>query len=124
LRSGILAVVSQRLARKLCDCATSSDSADAKLGLPVAHTKVPRGCDRCHGTGYRGRILLAEMLTIDSPSLAAGILARHDAARLEKTAIESGMPTRWNSACKAVDAGLTSAAEVRRVLGLTIAVSG
>jgi type II secretory ATPase GspE/PulE/Tfp pilus assembly ATPase PilB-like protein len=119
LRSGILAVISQRLVRKLCNCAHSSDSPDAKLGLPVAHAKVAHGCDRCHGTGYHGRMLLAEMLTIDSPAVAAGILARHDAGRLEQAAIESGMATRWNSACYVVAAGLTSAAEVRRVLGVS-----
>ena len=119
LRSGILAVISQRLVRKLCHCAVPSDAADAKLGLPVTHAKLARGCDECHGTGFHGRMLLAEMLTIDSPAVAAGILARYDAGRLEQAAIESGLSTRWNSACHAVAAGLTSAAEVRRVLGLS-----
>jgi general secretion pathway protein E len=119
VRSGILAVISQRLVRKLCQCAEPSESADAKLGLPVTQAKVARGCDACYGTGYQGRILLAEMLTIDSPAVAAGILARHDAGRLEQAAVDSGQPTRWNSGCDAVAAGLTSAAEVRRVLGLT-----
>ena len=119
VRSGILAVISQRLVRKLCKCALPSESADAKLGLRVAQAKIARGCDECYGTGYQGRILLAEMLTIDSPAVAAGILARHDAGRLEQAAVDSGQPTRWNSACHAVAAGLTSAAEIRRVLGLT-----
>ncbi len=55
LRSGILAVVCQRLVRKLCTCTVDSDAPEARLGLPVARARVPRACPACHGTGYRGR---------------------------------------------------------------------
>src|SRR5262249_35502545 len=58
LRSGILAVLYQRLARKLCSCAEESSEENARLGLPVTRAKVARGCPKCHGTGYRGRMLL------------------------------------------------------------------
>ncbi len=124
LRSGIQAVVCQRLVRKLCKCARPSDSAEARLGpLPVSQAKVPQGCAECHGTGYDGRALLAEMLTLDMSGVAEGILARQDAAALEATAVAGGMKTRWNCACRAVETGLTSAAEVRRVLGFSDAFS-
>jgi general secretion pathway protein E len=117
VRSGILAVLSQRLVRKLCSCAVSSEAAEAKLGLAVSRANLPRGCESCQQTGYRGRIVLTEMLTVDSPAVAAGILTRADADRLERTAVENGMLNRWKSACDAVAAGVTSAAEIRRVLG-------
>jgi hypothetical protein len=42
---------------------------------------------------------------------------------LERTAIAGGMRTRWDAACQAVEAGLTSAAEVRRMLGFSDAFS-
>jgi general secretion pathway protein E len=123
LRSGILAVICQRLVRKLCACAAESTSAEAKLGLPIARALQPQGCAACHGSGYNGRILLVESLTFDSGEVAAAILSRSDANELEKIAVNQGMQTRWDQAIKAVEAGLTSAAEVRRVLGFSDAIS-
>jgi general secretion pathway protein E len=119
VRSGLLAVLCQRLVRRLCVCAEPSDAVEAKLGLPVETAKVPRSCAECRGTGYRGRMLLAEMLTIDMGEVASGILNRWDADRLEQSAIGGGMQSRWNAACRAVESGFTSATEVRRVLGFS-----
>jgi general secretion pathway protein E len=119
VRSGLLAVLCQRLVRRLCNCAESSNTDEAKLGLPVNHAKLPRGCADCHGTGYRGRTLLAELLTIDMGEVATGILHHWDADRLEQAAVASGMKSRWTAACLAIEQGQTSAAEVRRVLGFS-----
>ena len=117
LRSGILAIVSQRLVRRLCQCAGESEDHSARLGLPVSRVRVPVGCDRCHGVGYRGRLVLAELLTAEPTDLGRAILSRGDTAYLEQLAVASGMVTRWQRACEAVEAVLTSPAEVRRVLG-------
>lgn len=117
LRSGILAIVSQRLVRRLCECSQPTDDADARLGLPVGSMRLPKGCAECSGSGYRGRIVLAEMLTLQHNALAGAILARDHLPRLEQVAIESGMTPLIRRACEAVEAGLTSPAEVRRVLG-------
>jgi general secretion pathway protein E len=123
LRSGIQAVICQRLVRKLCQCAATGSGAESTLGLPVTSAKIARGCTHCHGTGYRGRTLLAELLTLDMPGVAEAILSRQDAAALEETAVRAGMQTRWDAACRGVEAGITSAAEVRRVLGFSDAFS-
>lgn len=119
LRSGLLAIISQRLARRLCDCAQSGSDQKAALRLQVDQFRVPTGCGRCLGTGYRGRMVLAEMLTTRPHELGRAILDRCDASRLEDLAIQTGMITRWQRACEAVEAGLTSPAEVRRVLGFS-----
>jgi type II secretory ATPase GspE/PulE/Tfp pilus assembly ATPase PilB-like protein len=119
LRSGVLAIVCQRLVRKLCECAVESDSPEARLGLPVATARLPQACPQCHGTGYVGRVLLAEMLTVDSADVAAAILSQADRVALEQAALRGGMQSRWHWAARAVESGLTSAAEVRRVLGFT-----
>lgn len=116
LRSGILGIVGQRLVRRLCSCAVPGD-VDAKLGLDVATVHVPVGCPACAGTGYRGRMLLAELLLPDLKETGRSILARGDAAEIEELAVGAGMISRWRRACEAVEAGLTSPAEVRRVLG-------
>jgi len=119
LRSGVLAVLCQRLVRKLCSCAKPGDSPEATLGLPVSKARIPQSCPDCHGTGYRGRLLLVEMLTFDMARVAAGVLARSDAGALERAAMQGGMRTRWHEACRAVEEGLTSAVEIRRVLGFS-----
>jgi len=119
LRSGVLAILNQRLLRRLCSCAVSSDSPDAKLGLNVSRVMLPQGCKECGGTGYRGRFLLVEMLTLSRSELAKAILSRSESSAIEKLAIESGMIGRWQRACRAVEEGLTSPAEVRRVLGFS-----
>jgi type II secretory ATPase GspE/PulE/Tfp pilus assembly ATPase PilB-like protein len=119
LKSGLLAIVAQRLVRKLCSCARPADDAAARLGLDVKRTCVPAGCDRCGGTGYHGRGVIAEMLLPDRHEVGAAILARADVARIERAAIAAGMVTRWQRALALVEAGQTSAAEVRRVLGFS-----
>jgi type II secretory ATPase GspE/PulE/Tfp pilus assembly ATPase PilB-like protein len=80
---------------------------------------LPVGCPDCHGTGYRGRFLLTEMLLPEQSELGRAILSQGDAARLEQLAVEAGMVTQYNRACQAVSAGLTSPAEIRRVLGFS-----
>ena len=119
LRSGLLAILSQRLVRRLCQCSRPGDDAAARLGLPVDEFRVPVGCDACGRTGYRGRSVLVEMLTAERTELGRAILSRSDASTLERLAVEAGMVTRWQRAHHAIRAGLTSPAEVRRVLGFS-----
>ena len=59
------------------------------------------------------------MLVPDASELGRAILSRTDVARLEQMAVQAGMVTRWDRACRAIEAGLTSPAEVRRVLGVS-----
>jgi type II secretory ATPase GspE/PulE/Tfp pilus assembly ATPase PilB-like protein len=117
LRSGILAVINQRLVRRLCACARVSESPEAWLGLDVEHVHVPAGCPECGNTGYRERIVVAEMLRPGDPAMRRAILSRSNAQEIERLAVESGMVSRWERATSAVAAGLTSPQEVRRVLG-------
>jgi general secretion pathway protein E len=120
LRSGLLAVVGQRLVRKLCECARAGIPDDPRehLGVDVERFRVPVGCPRCGGTGYLGRLVLAETFEPDAPVVARAILDRADVARIEAQAVEAGMVTLWDRARAAVAQGSTSPAEVRRVLGL------
>ena len=117
LRSGILGIVCQRLVRSLCDCCKEIPDEAGKLGLPVQHAWEPVGCDACGGTGYRGRLVLAEMLMPDLKEMGRAILSRSDAAEIEELAIQSGMKSCQQRACQAVEEQRTSPAEVRRVLG-------
>ncbi len=119
LRSGILAILSQRLVRRLCRCARECDDPTQALGLPVPRFLLPVGCDQCHGTGYHGRMVLAEMLQAERSDLGRAILDRSDAGHLEQLAVQAGMVTRWQRALESVQAGMTSPQEIRRVLGFS-----
>ena len=119
LRSGILAILSQRLVRRLCDCARAGDDAADALGLEVERFCLAVGCEKCLGTGYSGRMVLAEMLQAEPTELGRAILVRSDAAHLEQLAVQAGMVNRWTRALEAIEAGQTSPQEVRRVLGFS-----
>jgi len=118
LRSGLLAVIGQRLVRRLCECSQKSDDVRQKHGLNVTQFRIPIGCEKCSKTGYFGRLVLAEMLEPEPTELGRAILSRTEISRLETLAIEAGMISLWQRARTAVEAGLTSPAEVTRVLGL------
>ncbi len=117
LRSGLLAVVCQRLVRRLCGCAREAEPEDDRLGLPVQRHRLPVGCASCSGTGYLGRFVLAEILHPEVPNVARAILDRVDVDRLEAEAIGAGMVSHWERALDAVESGMTSVAEIRRTLG-------
>jgi type II secretory ATPase GspE/PulE/Tfp pilus assembly ATPase PilB-like protein len=117
LRSGVRAILCQRLLRRLCGCAVPAEQDEARLGLPVESTRLPAGCQACRGTGYAGRFLLAELLLPRQTSLGRAILAREEAARIEQAAVAAGMVTQWQRGCQAVADGLTSALELTRALG-------
>ncbi len=117
LRSGVLAIVNQRLVRRLCRCAQPGQATEQSLGLPVHSFSLPQGCDICRHTGYRGRALVAELIVPGDSKLGPGILAREDSDQLEQRAKECGLVDRWQRACALVENGVTSPAEIRRVLG-------
>lgn len=119
LRSGTLAILSQRLARRLCRCARPCSNAGELLGLPVAHGWHAVGCDACRGTGYLGRLILAELLEADASDLGRAILSRSEASTLEQLAIRHGMVPCFRRALEAVAQGATSPAEVRRIFGFS-----
>ena len=119
LRSGVLGIVGQRLVRRLCECARVSNNEADRLGLDVTRTRLAVGCSKCKQTGYSGRVAIVELLLPGTGDLARAILSRGDASELEELAVQAGMTTRWRRAKEAIEGGLTSAAEVRRVFGFS-----
>ena len=71
VRSGLRAVVAQRLVRRLCDVRRSRRPAPTtSSACRCSQARLPRGCDACRGTGYLGRTVLAEMLLPETDELA------------------------------------------------------
>jgi general secretion pathway protein E len=120
--STVNAVLAQRLVRALCaDCrkprSPDATLVDAGRALSVAEPITlfePHGCTSCRGTGYRGRVAIAELLVM-SQVVRQGVVARTDAAGLRALAIEGGMETLYQNGLRAVLAGVTSHDEVLRV---------
>jgi type II secretory ATPase GspE/PulE/Tfp pilus assembly ATPase PilB-like protein len=130
--SAIELVIAQRLVRRLCpDCARLAPISatkvrdtlgvlglDPKLGEPVTELMGPVGCERCRGTGYRGRIGLFEILK-PNEALHDLVVKRESTRALAKCAREHGMSTLEHSGWSRVLAGHTTLDEVLRVITVT-----
>jgi type IV pilus assembly protein PilB len=120
--ASVLGVVAQRLVRALCvECRepyAPTPEVLARLGLGPAEAPVvyrPRGCPRCGGLGYRGRLGLYEVMTVDD-ALRELIVRGAGAAALREAALAAGMRTlRDEGLARALD-GTTSLEEVLRVV--------
>jgi general secretion pathway protein E len=125
LRSTLRAVIAQRLVRQLCDrCKSSKVLSDvdfaedprlATLGFTTGETvHAPEGCERCGGTGYRGRVGVFELLELND-ELRGLIGEKTDGFKLDRAAIGAGMTTMLDDGLAKCRAGLTSPAEILRV---------
>jgi general secretion pathway protein E len=117
LRTGLRAILCQRLFRRLCDCATWSDDDSARFGFASSRFRIPVGCEACGGTGYRGRLVLAEMLRPDEKEVGHAILDRRDSSEIQELARKNGFLSIAQRASIAINEGRTSPIEARRVLG-------
>jgi general secretion pathway protein E len=125
LKSTLRATIAQRLVRTLCDrCKTSkkldleSINADPRftaLGFRPDDTVFePHGCDRCGGTGYRGRSGIFEI--IEMTGAIRNLITGHtDSEVIHTASVKAGMTTMIDDAIAKCRAGVTSAAEVLRV---------
>jgi general secretion pathway protein E len=117
VRSGLIAVINQRLLRALCVCAKESTNAHDFEGMDVERVRVPVGCMRCNRSGYFGRLIISEYLDLRNAGLGSAILMKSDSRELYRLAIGCGMVPLAEQAAEIVRQGKTSPAEVRRVLG-------
>jgi general secretion pathway protein E len=128
IASTLSAVVGQRLIRTLCvDCRrpVTVGPSDAErnprivgLGLaPGTAIFEPVGCERCGGTGYRGRRAIFECLEV-TEAVRREILAGADDAAIERAGIAGGMATLVDDGKARCIEGVTSVDEVFRVAAL------
>jgi type II secretory ATPase GspE/PulE/Tfp pilus assembly ATPase PilB-like protein len=119
IRSGVRAIFSQRLLRKLCpDCRSESRTA-SESRLSACWRAV--GCDRCFATGYSGRIVVAECLRIDRGPQADAVAAAFDrelpSGEIYTAARQAGLITMLDAARKLAESGTTTPEELFRVFG-------
>ncbi len=122
--SSIQAIMAQRLVRTICkECKVVDESPDPHF-LRLLDIKPDdmrehpiykgAGCNRCEGTGFKGRIAIFEMLEMNN-QLREQALARAPASELRKTALATGMNSLLADGKKKVFKGITTPAEVSRV---------
>jgi len=118
LASGLLMVVAQRLVRVLCPKCRSEYSARGdeleSIGFsfePGASLYGPIGCDACHGTGFKGRTGLFELLVLDE-DLRRAIGEGADEAALTAMAMERGFKSYRYDGAEKILRGVTTVEEV------------
>jgi general secretion pathway protein E len=113
--------LAQRLVRKLCPhCAAAGVYAADGEGDPLrelagAPVRVAAECGRCR-EGYRGRVGVYELLEVNE-AVREAMRTGQSVERVRRLAREAGFADLWADAVEKVRAGVTSAEEVRTVLG-------
>ena len=126
----VVGVIAQRLVRRLCTTCKQprlvEDDERVQLGVPADEEDViiyePQGCPLCNDTGYSGRIGVYEMMPV-SRELQAVIAYGATADVIEKQALKEGMLTLKMGAAKHVLDGITSIAEMNKIVHSTVTVA-
>jgi len=118
--SSIRAVLAQRLVRKICpDCKEPYSPTETELrtlnltaaSLAEARFSKGRGCDRCRGTGYRGRAGIFEIFTVDD-EIRHLINENAPVSKIRQRARDLGMRTLREDGIRKVVSGMTTPEEV------------
>ena len=126
----VVGVIAQRLVRRLCTTCKQprlvEDDERVQLGVPADEEDViiyePQGCPLCNDTGYSGLIGVYEMMPV-SRELQAVIASGATADVIEKQALKEGMLTLKMGAAKHVLDGITSIAEMNKIVHSTVTVA-
>src|SRR5574343_12679 len=123
----VLLVIAQRLVRRLCDCRApltapllpdmalqeagfnEDDLRDLDAG--VWQLYQPIGCPRCHGTGYRGRMGIFEVMPVNT-ALQNIMLRSGSSSDLARQSRHDGVQSLRQAGLAKVRAGLTSLSEI------------
>jgi type IV pilus assembly protein PilB len=121
--SAVDCVVAQRLCRTLCQHCKERTIISAAVLLDHGFRSnvdieayQPKGCSRCGGSGYKGRIGLYEVMTI-TDEIRRLAIERAPADRIAEVAMRDGMRRLRDDGLEKVKQGRTSIAEVARVTG-------
>jgi type IV pilus assembly protein PilB len=125
--AAVTGVLAQRLARKLCahccemykpsveELLQSRVSPDVAMASDGMAFYRKRGCPRCNQSGYKGRVGVYQLLTMNE-TIAQLAVARASREEVERAAMEAGMRSLWDDGLAKVAASLTSIEELARVL--------
>ncbi len=126
IASSVTLITAQRLARRLCTCKAEADSdvndeVLLKTGFQEAELDGswrpfrPVGCERCNGSGYKGRVGIYQVMPI-SEEIQRIILSGANAMEIAAQAKRDGVSDLRTSGLRKIRQGLTS---IEEVLGAT-----
>jgi type IV pilus assembly protein PilB len=120
IASSVILITAQRLARRLCTCKQPVDiSAELLLKAGFKEQDLdgtwkpygPVGCERCNGSGYKGRVGIYQIMPI-TPAIEALILANGNSMQIAAQSEAEGVKSLRQSGLVKVRNGLTSLEEV------------
>ncbi len=124
IATSVLLIIAQRLARRLCEsCKTAVDVPEQSLremGFTEEDIQSgftiygPKGCDKCKGGGYKGRLGVYEVVKI-TDGIARIIMEEGNSIQIADQCRKEGFNDLHRSGLVKVMSGLTSLEEVNRV---------
>jgi type IV pilus assembly protein PilB len=120
IASSVILITAQRLARRLCSCKQPlASSREALLAAGYREGDLdgdwkpygPVGCERCLGSGYKGRVGIYQIMPI-TPAIEKLILAHGNSMEIAAQAEAEGVNSLRRSGLMKVKQGLTSLEEV------------
>ncbi len=101
IASSLIAVLSQRLVRKVCTVCNGKSKIDGVK------------CKNCSGSGYKGRVGIFELMIIDD-EIRKSILNNMDSSTINEIAVKNGMIPLIKDGLEKAEQGITTLAEVHR----------
>lgn len=120
IASSVILITAQRLARRLCTCKQTTVIPDEALLEAGFHDEdldgtwlpyKPVGCERCSGSGYKGRLGIYQIMPI-SEEIEHIILSHGTSLEIEAQAKKDGVLTLREAGLRKVKQGLTSLEEI------------
>lgn len=121
ITSSVTLIMAQRLARRVCNVCRETyfppANVLAKLKWDDPDFKFSRGqgCKACHGTGYKGRVGIFEILRM-TPGVRRAINERSSEIEIRRAAMASGFVPLMDDAREKIRQGITTAEEILRVI--------
>lgn len=107
INASLMCIIAQRLARRIC-----THCKEPVATLPYFRGK---GCKECMQTGYKGRVLIPEILHMSGRIQAAVVAEKVDERLIKEIAVSEGMKTMREEGEELCRQGITTIDEVIRV---------
>ena len=119
--TAVIGVLAQRMVRRVCPHCARPVAAPPEERLAYQREMAEErteflygtGCTSCYYTGYLGRTVIFEILTM-SDSIRSLIISRASGNQIRAQALEEGMVTMMNDGMQKTKAGITTPSEVLR----------
>ena len=125
INAALMGALAQRLVRRICPHCSVPDQPDELLlrrfGLDADHAGLVRGagCGKCMSSGFRGRVAVTELFTMN-PELQKLVEAGGAAADIREVAVGAGMRPMWRDGLEKALSGFTTLEEVGRIVAVTL----